>query len=315
MSFNLGSAHGEIVIDYNGAGVQQAMGDLNTLSQQGTNLLRAGAGVGAFGAAIGGALLGATNQAADFQFQMDAVNAALGGLDASGMEAVTQQALDLGAATKFSAGEVAGVQEQLAKSGLSSEQILGGATQAVLDLSAATGEQLQPATVATAAALNLFNIDAAHTADVADIFTAGLNESSATLSDFQRGINNLGPVMANLNQYANDGEGAFRDTAAAVAYFNAQGLKAADAGVSLARGLTNLANPTSKASDLMQELGINAFDAQGNFIGFPDLMDQLNKSHERHERPGSRGGAGHHLRSRGRRRNEPSRQEGRPGAA
>jgi TP901 family phage tail tape measure protein len=271
----LGSAHGEIVIDYNGAGVQQAMGDLNSLSQQGTNLLRAGAGVTAFGGAIGGALLGATNQAADFQFQMDAVNAALGGLDAGPMEQVTQQALDLGAATKFSAGEVAGVQEQLAKSGLNSEQILGGATQAVLDLASATGEQLQPATVATAAALNLFGIDAAHTADVADIFTAGLNSSSATLSDFQRGINNLGPVMANLNRYAGDGEAAFRDTAAAVAYFNAQGLKAADAGVSLARGMTDLATPTSKATEEMNKLGISAFDMNGNMLPLPDLMDEL----------------------------------------
>lgn len=278
MSFNLGSAHGEIVIDYDGAGVQQAMGDLSSLQQTGTNLMKAGAGLGGFGAAIGGALVGATNQAADFEFQMDAVNAALGGLDASQMETVTQQALDMGAASKFSAGEVAGVQEQLAKSGLSVEQITGGATQAVLDLAAATGEGLAPATVATAAALNLFGIDAAQTADVADIFTAGLNASSASLGDFQMGINNLGPVMANLNQYVDDGEGAFRDTAAAVAYFNANGLKAAEAGISLARGLTNLADPASEATALMQQLGINAFDAQGNFIGFPDLMDQLQGS-------------------------------------
>lgn len=276
MSFNLGSAHGEIVIDYNGAAVQQAVGDLNSLQQTGTNLMRAGAGVAGFGAAIGGALLGATNQAADFQFQMDAVNAALGGLDASQMEVVTQQALDMGAASKFSAGEVAGVQEQLAKSGLSVEEVTGGATQAVLDLASATGENLTTAANSTASALNLFNLDATQTADVADIITAALNESSATLPDFQRGLNSLGPVMANLNQYADDSEGAFRDSAAAIAYFNSQGLKAADAGVSIARGLTNLADPTSEATALMTSLGISAFDAQGNFKPLPDIMDELN---------------------------------------
>ena len=150
MSFNLGSAHGEIVIDYNGAGVQQAMGDLSALQQTGAQLMKVGAGMTVAGAAIAAPLIGAVNAAADFEQQIDAVNAALGGLDASQMEAIEQQALDMGAATKFSAGEVAGVQEQLAKSGLSVEQVTGGATQAVLDLAAATGEQLGPAAVSTA---------------------------------------------------------------------------------------------------------------------------------------------------------------------
>jgi TP901 family phage tail tape measure protein len=275
MSFNLGSAHGEIVIDYNGAAVQQAIGDLGRLQGAGDQLTKIGGTMLGIGAAIGAPLVGATNAAADFEFQMDAVNAALGGVDASAMQEVEEQALAMGAATKFSAGEVAGAMEALGKSGLTQQEITGGATQAVLDLAAASGESLVPSAQAAAAAINLFNLDAQETAAVADIFTAGLNNSAAALPDFQRGVTTLGSSMANLNQYANDGEAALRDTAAAVAYFNSQGLKAADAGVSLARGLENLATPTSDASIRMAELGIAAFDAQGNFIGFPALMDQL----------------------------------------
>lgn len=280
MSMNLGSAHGLIQIDYNDSGVKSAINDLNTLA--GIDTARAMQDVGRTGVNLGRAIaepfIGAFGAAADFEFQVDAVNAALGGLDASGLEAIEQQALDLGASTKFSANEIAATQEVLAKSGLSAEQLLGGATQAVVDLAAATGEGLEPSAASAAAALNLFGLDAEQTASVADVFTAGLNNSNASLSDFQRGVNNLGPVLANMNQYIDDPLAALQDTAAAVAFFNANGLKAADAGISLARGITNLSDPTSDASAKLAELGINAFDLEGNFIGLPDLMDQLNAS-------------------------------------
>lgn len=227
------------------------------------------------GLAVGGAA--ATKLAADFEFQMDAVNAALGGIDTSVMQQLEQQALDLGQATKFSAQEVGRVQEELGRSGIDAQQLLDGATQSVLDLSAATGEDLVTSGQAAAAMLNLFNLDAAEMAGVADTLTAALNNSSMSLPDLQRGMLNLGPVMANLNRYANDQQQAFEDSAAAIAYFNSIGLKGADVGISLARGIQNLSTAGSEAQQTLADLGINAFDLNGNLLPLPDFFDQLNR--------------------------------------
>lgn len=99
-----------------------------------------GAGMAAVGAA-GAVMFGsAVNSAADFEFQMDAVNAALGGVPQDVFTGLSDQALELGASTQFSAGEIAATQEALAKAGVSAEDLLNGATQAVADLSSATGE-------------------------------------------------------------------------------------------------------------------------------------------------------------------------------
>ena len=280
MSFGLGSAHGQIVIDYNGAGVQQAIADLNTLASLDVSraMQDVGRTVQGVGQQVSQPFIDGFNAAADFEFQMDAVNAALGGLDGSQMEQVSNQALQLGADTKYSANEIAGVQEALGKSGITMEKGLLEATEAVTDMAAATGEDLVTSGEAAAAAVNLFGLEAEQIPGVADTFTAGLNNSSASLADFTKGVNTLGPVMTNLAMYADDPEQAFTDTAAAVAYFNSMGLKAADAGVSLARGITNLSNPTDEARATMEQLGIAAFDVEGNFIGLPALFDQLNAS-------------------------------------
>lgn len=279
---DLGSAVGRITLDYDGAGAAAAKSDMAALESQGA---RIGAGMALGGAAISKAgqqitgVLGAGLQmATDFEFGVDAVNAALGGIDVEALAQVEQQALDLGASSKFSATEIQGVQEQLAKSGLSVDQILGGATQAVADLASATGEDLVSSSAAAAGAMNMFGLSGEQITAVADSMTAGMNLGSASLADFTRGVNYLGPVMANLANYADDPVAAMTDTNAAVAYFNSLGLSASNAGNSLARGLQNLATPTGKAAELMAELGFSAFDAQGNFIGFPALMDQLNAS-------------------------------------
>lgn len=255
---------------------------VDALGGQSMSLGEAQKKVGAAGLAMGvalGAGLGlATKSAMGFDAQMSSVDAALGGVAGGTMRDLEDQALDLGASSRYSAGEIGRVQEQLAKSGIGAEQLLGGATQAVTDLAAATGEDLVGSGESAAAMMNMFGLEGKQVGGVADTITAGLNNSSASLSDFQRGINNLGPVMANLGRYADDPVKAFEDTAAAVAYFNSKGLKAADAGISLARGMTNLADPTSDASEQMAALGINAFDAEGNFLPLPDLFDQLQTS-------------------------------------
>jgi len=271
------------------AGVDSANQKLQELGQTGGDtaekLTTSGKLMAGIGAAITAPLVGAVKQAADFDYAMDGVNAALGGVDTKTLDLLSQQALDLGASSQYSANEIADVQQELAKSGLTAEEILGGATKAVTDLAAATGESLPSSTKLVSDALNMFQLDAEQSTRVADIFTTGLNESSMSVEDLQRGLNYLGPVLQNQNRYLEMSEQgldgnteALIDATAAMAVFNQRGLKGANIGNSLARMYTELADPTSKASQAMEQYGIAAFDAEGNLKPLPDIIDNIGAS-------------------------------------
>src|SRR5699024_9304651 len=53
------------------------------------------------------------------------------------------------------------------------------------------------------------------------------------------------------------------------------GIEGGQAGRQLRSGLQSLAAPTEKAAGLMEELGIDVFDAEGNMKSMPDIIGQL----------------------------------------
>jgi TP901 family phage tail tape measure protein len=239
---------------------------------------------------IGGAISAgvgiATGVAANFEHQMDAVSASLDntGLSAGEVETqfqqLTETALRIGKETQFSAGEAGQAMEELAKLGVDATDIIHGTADATVDLAAAVGSDLPTAAQAMGAVMNTFNpeilgmeqgIDDA--ASAADTLTAAVNASSVDIGQFMAGFRPLAPLMANVG-------GTFEETAAAVAYFSNFGLRAADVGVSLARGIENLVDPTSEAGAVLDTLGIQikAFAEDGSFIGLPNIMDQLGES-------------------------------------
>ena len=64
------------------------------------------------------------------------------------------------------------------------------------------------------------------------------------------------------------------DSALALGLMANAGIKA-QAGTSLRAAITNLANPTDKMADAMNELGISITDANGEMLPFKDVMDEL----------------------------------------
>ncbi|MDF2758179.1 MAG: phage tail tape measure protein, partial [Thermomicrobiales bacterium] len=229
-----------------------------------------GAMIATFGAGI--------KAAADLEQGLANIEATLGrGATPDLMGRIADETRRIGVNSQYSAPEVSALMDALLKAGIDAEQALGphGATQAVVDLASATGETLPVALTGVTQAMNtwspaIVDSDIAMTdaSRAADILTVAANESSAGVGDIIMGMRNIGPVAASFGV-------GFDEAAASVAVFTGYGLKGADAGVSLARGIQNLVDPTSDASAEMERLGIDAFDAQGNFIGFPPLFDQL----------------------------------------
>lgn len=237
-----------------------------------------GRGLLATGVAMGGTFLAGLNGAVKLEQGIANVNAALGGVDAGTLDQLSASFQQIGVDSQFSAVEVAAVGEQLAKAGFSIEEMMGGATKAVVDLSQATGADLTTSVDGIVQAMSVWDpalvgvenglTDASR---AADILTIASNKSQANVGDIIAGMRPLGPIAAQMGI-------GYDEAAAAIAVFTDAGLKGADSGISLARGLQNLADPTSEAAGLMTDLGIAAFDSQGTFVGFPSLFTQLQKS-------------------------------------
>lgn len=277
----LGSASAQVTLD-----ISQFMANAKTAEGAMTSLASAG-GTGTPGfmsrlnqgaLALGTALIAPMTlgivTAAQLEQGLANVDAALGDISDTDLSALADQFNTIAINSKFSSVEIAGVAEQLAKAGVAKED-LSSTTLAVVDLSQATGDNLTSSLTAVTTATAIWAdgmVDAedviTDVTDVADILTGVTNNTRASLDDINAGMRSLAPAAARAGL-------SYIEAAAAVGFFVDKGLTGADAGVSLTRAMTELADPTSEASATLDALGISAYDAQGSFVGFPTLFDQL----------------------------------------
>lgn len=259
-----------------GGGIKKAFtfGAAFSLAQQGISAI--GNGVKTFAKASIGA-------AADFEQTMNLVQAN-SNASSKEMDKLNQLAKQLGADTKFSAGEAAGAILELTKAGITPAQVEAGALKATMDLAAASGMDLGDAANVTANALNTFHMNASESVRVADALAGAANASSADVSDLAQGLAQVGPVAAQMGLDIND-------TAGALAMFAQNGMKGSDAGTSLKTMLMNL-QPTSKNQIILfEQLGLsskdlvteqnklgNAFiNSDGSFKSFSEISGVLNE--------------------------------------
>lgn len=196
----------------------------------------------------------ATKVSMDFNHQMSAV-AAISRATGSEFDDLRQQALDLGAGTKFSATQAAEGMEALARAGFSSQEILASMP-GLLDLASAGNVDLGFASESAASAIRAFKLEAGETTHVADVFaevTARTQSSVGTMSD----------ALAYIAPNAADAGWALEETAAAIGLLSDVGIKGSMAGTTLRTMLSSLSAPTEAAATWMSELGINVRDSSG----------------------------------------------------
>lgn len=259
---SLGTIRGKIQIDYDGAGVARAINDQDKLKRGGPSTAAglntvSNAALGA-GLAIAGGFAVAVNSAAEFEKGLSNIKAVTGATT-SEMEALRKKALQLGADTKFSAGEAAQAMEELAKAGISTTDILNGAADATIALAAAGDIALPEAATIASNAMNQFALTARELPKVADLIAGAANASAIDVHQFGFSLAQTGAVahLAGLS---------FRDTAVAIALLGNAGIVGSDAGTSLKTTLQNLI-PTTKAQiALAKELGIITSDGSNRFF-------------------------------------------------
>lgn len=224
-------------------------------------------GVAAAGVAATALGVAAIKMAADFDASMSTVQANTGA-SADEMAQLRQAAIDAGADTVYSATESADAINELGKAGLSTSDILSGGLSGALNLAASDGMAVGDAAELMATTLKQFNMTGAESTQVADALAAGAGKAVGSAHDLGLALNQAGMVSHSFGI-------SMQETAGTLAAFAQSGMIGSDAGTSLKTMLISLANPSTKASNLMRELGINAYDAQGKFIGLSGLAGVL----------------------------------------
>jgi TP901 family phage tail tape measure protein len=230
--------------------------------------------VGASAVGMGGAMVAgfglAVKATAEFDKEMSKV-AAVSGATGKQLAALRQSAIDAGRATAFSATQAAQATGELAKAGISTADILGGALKGSLSLAAAGGLELADAATISAQAMNIFSLRGQDVTHIADLLAAGANKSAAD-------VKQLGDAMRMGGQVAAQTGLKIEDTVGVLSAFADNALVGSDAGTSLKTMLQHLAAPANKTRALMQDLGLEVYDAQGNFIGLAGLATELQAS-------------------------------------
>lgn len=226
---------------------------------------KVGAGAGILG--LGAIIAGSVKKAADFESQLASLKAVS---NATGreMQLLRKQAMEAGAATKYSALQAAQAQTELAKGGLSTAKILSGGLSGALALAAAGEMDLADAAATTANALNLFKLNGTQATHVADAMAQAANSTTADVSDFAMALTQGGAAAKAAGL-------TFDQTMVALEALANAGVKGSDAGTSLKAAFTQLASPTKQQADLADKLGVNFFKANGHMKEMPQIADML----------------------------------------
>jgi len=238
-------------------------------------LKKAGSALRSFGAALGitagiagfvAALKNAVKITKDFE-QGNANLAAVLGKSRDEISELTEDAKRLGASTSFSATQVSKLQTEFAKLGFNEKEILN-ATEATLDLAAATGSELSEAAAVAGATLGGFGLDATETQRIVDVMAKSFSTSALDLEKFRESMKLVAPVAkavgvdleettALLGTLASNGIAGSNAGTALRASFT----KLNEAGLSLDEGLKLVSESTDKLGTAKELVGQKAASA------------------------------------------------------
>ena len=211
--------------------------------------------------------------ATDFEKGMSEVSAITGevaGEVGSRFDALREKAIELGADTAFSAGEVAEAMTEMAKAGWDADLIIsdmGG----VLNAAAASGEGLATVATIVADAMTGFGDETLTSARVADLLTQAANSGTIGITDLGESFKYIAPVAGSMGL-------GIEDVTTAISAMSMAGIKGSQAGTSLRTMLTNLVKPSDNMAIAMEELGISATEADGSMKSLDDIVANLRDS-------------------------------------
>lgn len=248
-------ADGKVVIetDLDSSGIEKGLSKIGGLAVKGLSV--ATGAITGTATALGGVSIAAIKAGSDFESQMSRVQA-ISGATGSEFNKLKEQAIQLGADTAFSSSQAAEGMENLAAAGFTTSEIMD-AMPGLLDLAAASGEDLASSSDIAASTLRGFGLEAADAAHVADVLAANANKTNSSVAD-------TGEAMKYVAPLARAAGLSMEETAAAIGIMANAGIQGSQAGTTLRGAISRLSKPTKQMSECMADLGISFYDSEGN---------------------------------------------------
>ena len=229
----------------------------------GDSVTHAGQAIMPASMAVAGLGAAAVKTATDFDAGMSKV-AAISGATGDDLDALRDKAREMGAKTKFSASEAASAMEYMAMAGWKTEDMLGG-IEGIMNLAAASGEDLATTSDIVTDALTAFGMSADDSAHFADILAAASSNANTNVSMMGETFKYCAPIAGALGFSA-------EDTAQAIGLMANAGIKGSQAGTALRTIMNNLAGEVKITGKALGEVTIATTNTDGSMRDLSDIL-------------------------------------------
>ena len=190
---------------------------------------------------------GLAQSALDYEQQMKNVQA-ITGANGLVMERLGEKATKLGRNTSFTAGQIASGMKEMAQQGWEAQEILKG-MDSVTALAVVGNMELADSSYLVASALNQFGADAGQAERYANVMTNTFLRSGATVTDFGESLKYCGSLAGSMKI-------PIEEVGTAIGILGDNGIKGSQAGTTLRRVISNLANPTDKVASAIEKYNL-----------------------------------------------------------
>lgn len=217
-------------------------------------------------AGIGFGVFEAVKSYANFEEQMSAVKAISGATESEFVQ-LKAKAIEMGAATKYSALESAQAFQYMGMAGWKTSDMVSGIA-GIMNLAAASGEDLAMVSDIVTDSLSAFKLQAKDSAMFADVLAAAATNSNTNVALMGQTFKYAAPVAGALGF-------TVQDTATAIGIMANSGIKGSEAGTSLRAMMSRLVKPTKESAEAMEILGLDILDNNGNMKTLSQIIHDI----------------------------------------
>lgn len=259
-------ADGKVVIEtgLDSSGIEKDISKLGNLAS--TGLKATTAAVTAASGALTAFAGYSVKVGSSFEAGMSEVEA-ISGATGEQIQELAAKAKEMGATTKFSATESAAALKYMAMAGWSTEDMLSGLG-GIMNLAAASGEDLASVSDIVTDALTAFGLQASDSGHFADVLAKAASNSNTNVGLMGATFQYVAPLAGALGY-------SIEDTAVAIGLMANAGIKGEKAGTALRSMFTRLSDPPADAAAAIDELRLSMTNADGTMRPLSDVMADL----------------------------------------
>jgi len=206
---------------------------------------------------------------ASFEQQMARVRA-LTGATGKDFDRLAGKAKQLGETTVFSASQAAEAMSFFALAGFEVDQILK-AIGPTLNLAAAGQLEIAQAADIAAKIMAGMGIEADNLGNAVDVLTKAMTTANTDLQMLGDAMKYIGPIAKSAGI-------EFEEIVAAIQLLSNAGIQGDMAGTTLRGALLSLTSPSNEAKQMLDKLGVQVLDTQGNVRSLADIIGDLSKA-------------------------------------